>query len=269
MTVEAEDQYGNEATGYTGTVHFTSTDLQAVLPANYTFTVLDDGHHTFTSGVTLKTAGSQTVTATDTVTSSITGTSLSAVITPAAMSGFSVVATSPTIAGTAQNLTVEAEDAFGNEIAAYTGTVTFTSTDGQAVLPANYTFLVADDGQHTFTDGLTLKTAGVQTVTATDTVTSAYTGTSPGITVTSSTATHLVGTLAGTSGSQVSITVKAIDAFGNVATGDDDTINFTTTDPNAILPTNNTLTMVQEHSYSCSVPSEPTRPRSPKRTIQA
>ena len=41
VTVTALDQYGNVATGYTGTVHFTSSDGQAVLPANYTFTAGD------------------------------------------------------------------------------------------------------------------------------------------------------------------------------------------------------------------------------------
>src|SRR5260370_39150071 len=73
VTVTAKDAYGNVATGYTGTVHFTSTDLQAVLPANYTFVAGDNGVHTF--NVTLKPAGSGTVTAPDTVTSTITGTS--------------------------------------------------------------------------------------------------------------------------------------------------------------------------------------------------
>ena len=59
-------------TGYTGTVHFTSSDGSAVLPANYTFTAGDAGTHVFS--VTLKTAGTQSITATDTVTGSITGT---------------------------------------------------------------------------------------------------------------------------------------------------------------------------------------------------
>ena len=58
--------------GYLGTVHFTSSDSQAVLPSNYTFVAADDGAHTFTT-VVLKTAGSQSITATDTTTSSITG----------------------------------------------------------------------------------------------------------------------------------------------------------------------------------------------------
>ncbi len=70
VTVTAEDQDDNIVTGYSGTVHFTSTDGQAVLPAN---SGLTNGVGTFS--VTLKTAGSQTVTATDVVTSSITGTS--------------------------------------------------------------------------------------------------------------------------------------------------------------------------------------------------
>ena len=62
----------NASTVYTGTAHFTSSDIQAVLPANYTFTAADAGMHTFSA--TLKTAGSQSLVATDTVTSSITGT---------------------------------------------------------------------------------------------------------------------------------------------------------------------------------------------------
>jgi hypothetical protein len=55
-------------------VHFTSSDSAGVLPGTYTFTAADAGSHTFTNGVTLMTAGSQSITATDTVASSITGT---------------------------------------------------------------------------------------------------------------------------------------------------------------------------------------------------
>jgi hypothetical protein len=74
ITVSALDANGSTATGYNGTVHFTTSDSGSgvVLPADYTFTTADQGVHTFT-GVTLVTAGSQTVTATDTGTSTITG----------------------------------------------------------------------------------------------------------------------------------------------------------------------------------------------------
>jgi parallel beta-helix repeat protein len=71
VAVTAQDAQGKTASGYTGTVHFTSSDSQAVLPADYAFTSTDKGVHTFSA--TLKTAGSQTVTATDSVTASITG----------------------------------------------------------------------------------------------------------------------------------------------------------------------------------------------------
>ena len=64
----AQDQFNNTTTGYAGTVHFTSSDTGATLPANATLT---NGVGTFSG--TLKATGAQTFTATDTVSSSITG----------------------------------------------------------------------------------------------------------------------------------------------------------------------------------------------------
>jgi hypothetical protein len=77
-TVTLRDQYGNVATGYTGTVRLTSSDplaslnLLGNLPANYTFTGADAGTHTFS--VTLMTLGNQTITATDTANGSLSDT---------------------------------------------------------------------------------------------------------------------------------------------------------------------------------------------------
>lgn len=71
LNVTAKDAYNNTATGYTGTIQFTSTDTEAALPANYTFTSTDKGTHTFI--VTLNTPGTQSITATDTIIHSITG----------------------------------------------------------------------------------------------------------------------------------------------------------------------------------------------------
>ena len=73
FVVMARDSFGNAATGFTGTLHFTSSDAAAVLPANYTFVAGDSGSHTFSA--TLQTIGSRTITATDTENPSITGTS--------------------------------------------------------------------------------------------------------------------------------------------------------------------------------------------------
>jgi putative cell wall-binding protein len=71
LMVRATDAYGNTDPDYHGTIHFTSTDTKAVMPADYAFVPSDAGSHVFS--VTLKTAGSQWVRATDTVTASITG----------------------------------------------------------------------------------------------------------------------------------------------------------------------------------------------------
>src|SRR5581483_3099858 len=72
FTLTALDAFGNTATGYLGTVHFTSSDAAAVLPANYKFVAADAGMHAFTA--TLNTVGTQSLTGTDTVRNTISGT---------------------------------------------------------------------------------------------------------------------------------------------------------------------------------------------------
>jgi hypothetical protein len=288
FTVTALDAGNNTATGYTGTVHFTSTDGTATLPANFTFTLPAGGSGTFSA--TLTTPGNQTITATDIVSPSITGTSglinvtqvahsltpgtgstpqsatvstafgtpLSVTLTdlvgnpipgvnvvftapstgasgtfsnssntiavatnasgvasagvfransivggpysvtatvtgltpatfsltnnPGAATHFSVVAPGATSQGSPLTFTVTALDSANNVATGYTGTVHFTSTDGTASLPANFTFTPAAGGSGTFS--ATLNTSGNQTITVTDIVTPAITGTSGLINVT-------------------------------------------------------------------------------------
>ena len=228
VTVTAKDAYGNTATGYTGTVHFTSSDGQAVLPANYTFVAGDAGVHTFS--VTLKTAGSQTVTATDTVTGSITGTS--GIGGRGCRRGQHVVGqcTDQCHGGHSFNVTVTAKDAYGNTATGYTGTVHFTSSDGQAVLPANYTFVSGDAGVHTFS--VTLKTAGNQTVTATDTVTGSITGSSGTVAVAAAAASTLSAQCTGQCDGRAQLQRHGHGqrAYGNTATGYTGTVHFTSSD---------------------------------------
>ena len=57
--------------GYRGTVHFTSSDAAAVLPADYTFVAGDGGSHTFQ--FTMNTLGNQTISVVDTRSSGFTG----------------------------------------------------------------------------------------------------------------------------------------------------------------------------------------------------
>jgi uncharacterized repeat protein (TIGR03803 family) len=238
---------GATDTGYTGTVHFTSTDGQAVLPANYTFTA---GVATFTT--TLKTAGTQTITATDTANSLATA-SITTTVTAAAASSLTIGGfPSPTTAGTAGNVTVTALDAYGNLATAYTGTVHFTSSDAKAVLPANYTFTAADAGKHVF--AVTLKTAGTQSFTAADTVTASLTSSQTGITVNAAAASVLVitGPASATAGVAFSITVTAYDAYGNVATGYTGTVHFKSTDSSATLPANYTFQASDDGTHTFS-----------------
>src|SRR5205814_1870244 len=112
VTVTALDAQNAVDTAYRGTVRLTSTDRQAVLPADYTFTATDAGVKQFT--VTLKTAGPQSVTVTDTLNPTITQ-SVSLTVTPGAVSAFLVDGfPTDTLVGDAHSFTVTAQDAFGN-----------------------------------------------------------------------------------------------------------------------------------------------------------
>jgi beta-lactamase superfamily II metal-dependent hydrolase/fibronectin type 3 domain-containing protein len=86
---------------------------------------------------------------------------------------FEVTAPANVGTGVPFNVTVTALDS-ANAVTGYLGTVHFTSSSA-GTLPADYTFVTADQGSHTFS--VTLTTAGAQTITATDTVTASITGT--------------------------------------------------------------------------------------------
>ena len=64
VTVRALDRFGNNSTGYVGTIALKSTDPTATMPAPYAYGPADLSQHTFT-GVTLRKAGTQRLTATD------------------------------------------------------------------------------------------------------------------------------------------------------------------------------------------------------------
>ncbi len=72
----------------------------------------------------------------------------------------------PATAGEAATFLVTARDVFGNVATGYAGTVTFSSSDPLAVLPAPYTFQPGDLGSRLFAAALT--TAGNQSLRVTD-----------------------------------------------------------------------------------------------------
>ena len=169
-TISVYNPDGSADTGYSGTVHITSSDPKAVLPANFTIT-----GDTATFTATLVTAGTQSLTATDTVTSGISGSDASITITPAAAAQIVLTAPSSATSGKKFSVTVTIEDAFGNIVTGYVGTIHFSSSDGTATLPANYTFTASDAGVHTFTNAFIFKKKGTDTLTATDTQNGALT----------------------------------------------------------------------------------------------
>jgi hypothetical protein len=234
FTVTALDQFNSIATGYGGTVHLTSSDGEAVLPAN---SILTNGAGTFSA--TLKTAGNQTITATDTANASINGTSNNITVSAAAATHFNVSAPSSATAGLAFNLTVTALDQFNNTATSYGGTAHFTSSDSTATLPANTSLT---NGTGSFS--ASLRTAGNQTITATDTVNSSVTGTSNSIAVSAAAATHFSVSVpsTATAGSPFNFTVTALDQFNNTATSYGGTVHLTSSDSAATLPANSTLT---------------------------
>src|SRR5205823_1062812 len=175
VTVTALDQFENVATGYLGTVHFTGGGTGAILPANHTFVGGDAGVYTATNGVTLKQAGSRTVTATDTFASLITG-SQTVTVDPDVATHLGAPGQSKLKVGTEPAVTVTALDQFENVATGYLVTVHFTGDGAGAILQANHTSLHDALPVYTATNGVTLKQAGSRTVTATDTFASLITG---------------------------------------------------------------------------------------------
>ena len=149
------------------------------------------------------------------------------------------------VAGSPVTITVRALDPYNNPVPGYRGTITFTTSDPQvAFLPPDYTFTAADNGVHTFV-GFSLFTAGLQTVTATDTATPIITG-SAGVNVVAGAAVafQIVAPPSVASGTPFDITVLAVDAYGNVDTSYQGTVAFSTSDPDGrvMLPPNYTFT---------------------------
>ena len=122
VTVTALDVYfnvvGSGPDQYEGAVQLSSTDrLIAGLPASYTFTFADAGSHIFTT-VRLATAGKQTITATDSVDTTITSTSAAVTVVAAAARQLVIdIPPFPTVtAGTplTNPIVIDEEDPFGN-----------------------------------------------------------------------------------------------------------------------------------------------------------
>ena len=234
ITVSAVDGFNNVATGYSGTVQFSSTDPQATLPG---LSQLTKGTGSF--AVTLKTAGNQTVSATETANVLAAGTSNVATVSPAATDHFNVTGPPTASMGVSATIQVNPTDSFGNIVSSYSGTVHFSSTDTKAALPADAPLVVP------FTVyTVTFNTAGTQTVTVTDTAKSTITGKTGSVNVVSNAATHFSvnGPSDAPTRQTFNFTVSALDVANNVSLIYNGTVHFSSTDSKAMLPANSTLT---------------------------
>ena len=228
VTVNAVDSYWNFVTA-TDSVGITSSDGYATLPAD---TSLVAGSKTFS--VTLRTAGTATITASDVTDPAKTAnTSPSIIVNPGAFSKLQILVPgetadpgSPTgktgtpsaeAAGTPFSVDVNAVDADWNLVSSVTDVVHFTSTDGAATLPADSP-LAGGTGNFT----VTLNTSGAQQITVSDVTTGGIgSGTSPSITVANVTMTPATGGEAisadSTGGSSASLTGPV---YGEATSGD-------------------------------------------------
>lgn len=146
-TLTIYDENFNVATGYNGTVQFTSTDGSATLPLNYTFTPGDAGTHTFPTGFILRTAGSQIVTVTDVAAPTVTG-SEGVIVGPPAPTGLvatAVTTTQVNLSWTASTGATQYEISRASASSGYTtlGTVASNAfTDATATAGATFVYTV-------------------------------------------------------------------------------------------------------------------------------
>jgi hypothetical protein len=234
VTVTALDASNQVVTTYAGTVHLSSSDPKAVLPAN---APLSSGTGTFS--LTFKTAApGATIDATDTVTSALTGSSTPINVLPGAAARLAVTAANAVTIGIPFSIAVTAFDTSNNVATSYSGVLHFSSTDHQAVLPPDSKLT---NGTGSFQ--VTLKTVTSSSVMVADTVTASLSASTP-ISVVSNAATHFVLTVPSNSATRApfGIAVTALDAANNTSFGYAGTVHFTSSDMKAILPTDSMLT---------------------------
>ena len=197
LTIVARDASNEPVTGYTGTVHFSSSDPNADLPSDTAFVATDAGSRAF-SGVTLRTSGGQSVTVQDTLITSATGSATVAVGADPAVAELDVQASTTQItAGGSVTFTASGSDRYGNPLGDVTSSTAFEMSEGECVLNT-CSSTVASEQVVTATNGTAQSETQIQV--------------DPGpldrIRVTPSAATI-------TAGEEQDYTVRGFDEFGN------------------------------------------------------
>jgi chitodextrinase len=153
VEVLARDAFGNDATGYLGTIRISSPDPLAELPADYAFTLADAGHHSF--NVVLKTAANpQIITVTDTVLPVLTATLGREIIPGApALLRFAAQPGDGQVRSTLPVTQVELTDAYGNRARVSSPSVSVSLQGGDPASVLSGTVQVSPvDGLASFAD---------------------------------------------------------------------------------------------------------------------
>jgi hypothetical protein len=225
IALDAQDRL---VKNYTGTVNLESTDPGATMPADVTF---QNGFATFQA--TFVTPGQQTITATDAADSSLTGSVTINVAEPLVATQFKLIARENVPSGEQTTVYIVALDAQNRLVKNYNGTVNLTNTDSGATMPSSVTF---KEGIASFQ--VTFATEGQQTINAVDSADASLVG-SATINVTAPlVATHfkLITLRNAPLGQPVMVLMVALDAQNRPVRSYSGTVNLTTTDTSAILP---------------------------------
>ncbi len=258
LTITAQDAYGNLAITYTGSHNLTfsgaatigtnkptvaNSSGSAIAFGTATAISFSAGVATVTSGkngvMTLYKAESASIAATEGTVTTVTPLAVTVASSAAAKFALTAVTTTP-IAGEADNLTVSAQDSYGNVATSYSGSHDLTFSGASAGPNGTVPTVSSSAGSEIAFGGATTLafSAGVATVTASKNgAMKLYKGGSTSLTATDGallTPTPLVVTVAAataakftlsasvtslTAGGSSNLTTTALDAYGNTATG--------------------------------------------------
>jgi formylglycine-generating enzyme required for sulfatase activity len=253
VTVEAWTG-ANPWTNYMGTVYFSSTAGDAILPANYTFTAGDNGSHTFTNSVMFPTP--EVVSYDFFVNDFTDGAMFGHQFPITVFNGYTNVATSlmirgytdPVFTGQWANVSVAAVAAQNpGELwlaNTFVDEIMFSSSDASAVLPGGgiYAFSGVDQGWHSFSNALQFNTIGEQWLQVVDNFNTNLQDKAWNITVQGtsydSNVTHFVidGPHWAAAGQWNNFVVSARNMFEQDVTDFVGTVLFQSSDPSAIYP---------------------------------
>ncbi|MBU0685568.1 MAG: hypothetical protein ABIE25_03160 [Thermoplasmatota archaeon] len=235
FTVTVYDQYNNVFPSYVGTLNFTSTDLAAVLPGNYTFTTTAAGIHVF-DNLTFGTAGLQDLMLVDADNSSLTGEALDIDVRAAAAADHFGLSDIPNVVeiNVAQDVTVTVYDQYDRLFVGYAGTITFGSNRSAEVALPSDTTVPAGESHVTIPGSVTFTSIGWFLVNASDTIDGTIDGeTTVQVELEAPHIDHFVvtGETELAPGQYYDLTVRAVNQFGSTFQTYAGTVHFATDAP--------------------------------------